>query len=118
VAGAALTVTGLVVKVWAREAVGADNYYWRDFFGAPPPPLPGGLGGPYRYLSSPMYTVGNLHLWGVALIAASWPGLVAAAFDHIAILTFNRIVEQPHVRRVYGATGPEREPSAGAGVGR
>jgi protein-S-isoprenylcysteine O-methyltransferase Ste14 len=61
------------------------------------------LGGPYRYLRSPMYTVGNLHLWGLALIAASLPAVVASAFDHLAILGFNRVVEQPHVRRHYGA---------------
>jgi protein-S-isoprenylcysteine O-methyltransferase Ste14 len=99
--GAGLTLLGIGVKLWARDAVGADNYYWRDFFGTPPAPRV--LGGPYRYLRSPMYTVGNLHLWGLALIAASLPAVVASAFDHLAILGFNRVVEQPHVRRHYGA---------------
>jgi len=112
IAGAFLTVLGLGVKLWARAAVGADNYYWHDFFG--PPPAPKTLGGPYRYLRSPMYTVGNLHLWGLALAAASLPALIASAFDHAAILVFNRVVEQPHVRRMYGSgeTGLQRPTKA------
>jgi protein-S-isoprenylcysteine O-methyltransferase Ste14 len=103
IVGAALIVLGIGVKLWAREAVGTANYYWRDFFGQPPPPRV--LGGPYRYLKSPMYTVGNLHLWGIALAAASLPGLVAAAFAHAAILVFNHVVEQPQVRIMYGKGG-------------
>jgi protein-S-isoprenylcysteine O-methyltransferase Ste14 len=108
-AGALLTVVGLGVKLWARAAVGVDNYYWRDFFGAPPAPRV--LGGPYRYLANPMYTLGNLHLWGIALAAASLPGLIAAAFNHAAILAFNHVVEQPHVRKLYGAAAGRRTTS-------
>jgi hypothetical protein len=104
--GATLIVVGLAVKLWAREAVGHANYYWRDFFGTPPAPRE--LGGPYRFLSSPMYTVGNLHLWGIALAAASLPGLIAAAFSHAAILVFNRVVEQPQVRVMYGSHNQSR----------
>jgi hypothetical protein len=55
-----------------------------------------------------MYTVGNLHLWGLGLAAASLPAVIAAAFDHAASLIFNRVVEQPHVQRHYGAA-PERQ---------
>ncbi len=42
-----------------------------------------------------MYTVVNLHLWGLAL--------GAALFDHGAILVFHHVVEQPHVNRRYRA---------------
>jgi hypothetical protein len=49
-----------------------------------------------------MYTVGNVHLVGLALAAASVPALVAAIFSHAAILIFNHVVERPHVRRLYG----------------
>ena len=103
VIGVFLIGIGLGVKLWARAAVGSANYYWRDFFGQPPPPRE--LGGPYRFLNSPMYTVGNLHLWGIALAAASLPGLIAAAFAHAAILVFNHVVEQPQVRMMYGGGG-------------
>lgn len=101
-AGIVLTVVGLGMKLWARAAVGPDRYYWRDFFGAPPATPPAPVGGPYRYFRNPMYTVGNVHLVGLALAAASLPALGAAIFSHAAILVFNHVVERPHVRRLYG----------------
>ena len=102
VLGAMLAAVGIGVKLWARAAAGSYGYYWGDFFGTPVAPLEPAAG-PYRYLKNPMYTVGNLHLWGLALGVASLPGLGAALFDHAAILTFNRVVEQPHVNRHYRA---------------
>lgn len=100
--GAVLTVLGLGMKLWARAAVGPDRYYWRDFFGAPPATPPTPVGGPYRWFRNPMYTIGNVHLVGLALAAASLPALAAALFSHAAILVFNHVVERPHVRRLYG----------------
>jgi phosphatidylethanolamine N-methyltransferase len=98
--GAVLGGVGIGVKLWARAASGSDAYYWRDFFSPPAAPLEPAAG-PYRYLRNPMYTVGNLQLWGLALGVASFPGLGAALFDHAAILVFNHVVEQPHVDRRY-----------------
>lgn len=103
VVGGLLLVIGLGMKLWAREAVGAERYYWRDFFGPPPATPEPPVGGPYRFFRNPMYGIGNLHLEGLALMAASLPALGAALFSHAAILAFNRVVEQPHVRRRYGA---------------
>jgi phosphatidylethanolamine N-methyltransferase len=100
--GAALAGVGIGVKLWARAAAGPDGYYWHDFFTTPAAPLELATG-PYRYLNNPMYTVGNLQLWGLALGVASLPGLGAALFDHAAILVFNHVVEQPHVDRRYRA---------------
>jgi len=101
--GAVLAGVGIGVKLWARAAAGSDVYYWRDFFSTPAAPLEPAAG-PYRYLRNPMYTVGNLQLWGLALGVASFPGLGAALFDHSAILLFNQLVEQPHVNRRYRTT--------------
>jgi protein-S-isoprenylcysteine O-methyltransferase Ste14 len=101
-AGAVLVVVGLGMKLWARAAVGADRYYWRDFFGTPDATGTAPVGGPYRLFKNPMYTVGNLHLAGLALLAASLPALGAALFSHMAILVFNHVVERPHVQRLYG----------------
>ena len=100
--GSTLVIVGLGVKLWARAAVGADRYYWRDFFGPPAPADAAPVGGPYRYFKNPMYTIGNLHLEGLALIAASPAALVVALFSHAAILVFNHVVERPHVQRLYG----------------
>ena len=96
--GALLILVGVVTKVWAGAALGGRAYYWYDFFN-PSAVIPQGRG-PYRLLRNPMYTVGYLHTYGLALVTASLPGLAAAAFDQIAILLFYWRVEKPHVDEV------------------
>jgi len=78
---------GLWVKFAAARQLGAPSYYWHNFF-APDQARPPLFTGPYRYLKNPMYTVGYLPAYGVALLCGSWLGLWGAAFDQIAILTF------------------------------
>ena len=105
VAGAVLAAIGLGVKRWAARTLGDSAYYWHNFFApgehvAPDPP------GPYRYLRNPMYTVGYLHAYGLALALGSVAGLAIASFDQIAILMFHRLVEKPHYDRLtHAATG-------------
>ena len=100
--GAALGALGIGVKLWARTVTGSNRYYWGDFFTMADAPLKL-TAGPYRHFNNPMYTVGNLHVWGLALGVASLPGLGAALLDQVAILVFNRVVEQPHVIGRYRA---------------
>lgn len=105
VVGWLLVAGGMTTKAWAARRLGAKAYYWYDFFDptavvSPNPP------GPYRFLDNPMYTVGYVQLYGWALVCGSVPGLIAAAFDHAAILIFYRLVEKPHFDRlVTGAAG-------------
>ena len=49
-----------------------------------------------------MYTVGYVQTYGLALLVASLPGLVAAVFSQGAIVAFYRLVERPHYQRLYG----------------
>jgi protein-S-isoprenylcysteine O-methyltransferase Ste14 len=96
-AGAVLLVAlGVSMKLWAAKQLGSGAYYWQDFFTAVDAVVPEGSG-PYRFLKNPMYTVGYLHAYGVALLCGSLPGLMAAAFDQAAILVFWRLVEKPHL---------------------
>src|SRR5574341_97294 len=98
-AGAALILIGVGVKLWAAQTLGWDAYYWRNFF--TPDDRDGPVtSGPYRFLRNPMYTVGNLHLYGLALTFASVPALAASVLDHAAILLFYVLVERPHFLRV------------------
>lgn len=102
VMAAALIVAGLGVKVWATLIVGLDAYYYRDLF------LERAGGsferrGPYRRLRNPMYTVGHLQAYGLALWYGSVWGLVAVAVNQALVLWFNAVVEQPHLRRIHGA---------------
>jgi protein-S-isoprenylcysteine O-methyltransferase Ste14 len=99
VTGAVFVIVGLWVKFAAARRLGAPSYYWHNFF-APDPARPPLATGPYRYLRNPMYTVGYLPAYGVALLCGSWIGLLAAAFDQIAILTFYFLVEKPHFEQL------------------
>ncbi len=92
-----LIVAGIGTKAWAAKTLGSEAYYWHNFF-APEQSAPLGPPGPYRYLKNPMYTVGYLQAYGLALALGSLPGLAAALFDQVAILTFHHWVEKPHYR--------------------
>jgi protein-S-isoprenylcysteine O-methyltransferase Ste14 len=98
-----LIILGLGTKAWAAKTLGDAAYYWHNFFVprehvAPDPP------GPYRYLDNPMYTVGYLHAYGLALALASAPGLAVVLFAHVAILAFHFVVEKPHYDRITAAS--------------
>jgi protein-S-isoprenylcysteine O-methyltransferase Ste14 len=95
--GAFLMVLGGATKLWAAATLGGRAYYWYNFFTTERAPL--NTRGPYRFLKNPMYTVGYLPLYGLALFTMSLPGLLAAAFDQAAILAFHRWVEKPHFDR-------------------
>ncbi|MGH7644366.1 MAG: PEMT/PEM2 family methyltransferase [Gemmatimonadales bacterium] len=100
-AGVLLLALGIGVKLWAAATLGAKAYYWHNFF-APAEATAPTTAGPYRFLKNPMYTVGNVHLYGLALVLGSAPALAAALFDHAAVLTFHRLVERPHFDRLTG----------------
>ena len=96
---AILVVIGLGTKAWAARTLGDNAYYWHNFFVpgehvAPDPP------GPYRYLDNPMYTVGYLHAYGLALALASTAGFAVVLFDQLAILAFHHLIEKPHYDRL------------------
>jgi protein-S-isoprenylcysteine O-methyltransferase Ste14 len=96
-AGAGLMVVGGLTKLWAATTLGERAYYWHNFFTTEDAPL--STRGPYRFLKNPMYTVGYLPLYGLALFTMSLPGLLAAVFDQAAILAFHHWVEKPHFDR-------------------
>lgn len=98
--GAALAIVGLGTKLWAARTLGGNAYYWYNFFDPE-----GAIGpvstGPYRFISSPMYTVGYLQTYGLAVMLRSFPGLIASVFSQVAILVFYFIVEKPHFERLH-----------------
>jgi len=96
--GAVLAVVGVATKVWAAATLG-DGYYWHNFF-TPAERIVTKAAGPYRWLRNPMYTVGYLPVYGLALATSSMFGLVAALFDQCAILTFYHLVEKPHFEKL------------------
>ena len=98
--GAALVIIGLGTKLWAARTLGSDAYYWHNFFD-PDAAIGPVSTGPYRFLSSPMYTIGYLHTYGLALMLRSLPGFIAALFLQAAILAFHYLIEKPHFERLH-----------------
>jgi protein-S-isoprenylcysteine O-methyltransferase Ste14 len=96
--GVVLVILGVGTKLWAAATLGGKAYYWYNFF-APAAPVAASNTGPYRYLKNPMYTVGYLQTYGLALITGSLPGLIASACDQAAILAFHWRVESAHFKR-------------------
>src|SRR5438105_6902373 len=92
--GAALAIIGVGTKLWAARTLGSAAYYWQNFF---EPELAGGpvSRGPYRFVSNPLYTIGYLQTYGLALMVRSLLALFASAFAQAAILTFSFLVEKP-----------------------
>jgi protein-S-isoprenylcysteine O-methyltransferase Ste14 len=98
--GGVLVVIGLGTKLWAARTLGSNAYYWHNFFD-PEAAIGPVSSGPYRFVSNPMYTVGYLQTYGLALIFRSFPGLIAAGFSQAAILTFYFVIEKPHFQRLH-----------------
>ena len=104
-----LFVVGAVTKLWAAMAVSVDIYYWKDMF------LGRGVcafvkTGPYKYLSAPMYGVGQLQAYALAIWYGSPTGLAMAALNQCCVFLFYFAVEQGFIRRTYlresGAAAP------------
>jgi len=100
VIGAVLAVIGLGTKLWAARTLGSKAYYWHNFFD-PDEAIGPVATGPYRFVSSPMYTIGYLHTYGLALMLRSFPGFIIAGFLQVAILIFYFLIEKPHFQRLH-----------------
>lgn len=92
---------GLIVKVLSAHVASIDIYYWKDMF----------LGrkirnfmvaGPYKYLNNPMYGVGQLQSYAIALWYGSLVGLFVALLNQCLIFSFFFLEEKKFITRVYG----------------
>lgn len=95
--GAVLIVLGVAMSVWATHVAGVDTYYYRDLFMGPRH-VSLEQDGPYSFFSNPMYGVGQLAVYGVAMMFGSLEGVVAAAVNQAASYAFAGLVERPHLR--------------------
>jgi len=97
---ALLFISGFTIKIFAAKAVTIEIYYWKDMF----------LGkkisdfvvtGPYKYLSNPMYGIGQLQAYAIAIWYGSKYGLMAALLNQLLIFSFYYLVEKKFIKRVY-----------------
>jgi protein-S-isoprenylcysteine O-methyltransferase Ste14 len=95
-----LFVVGLVVKIWSAYVVGIPIYYWKDMF------VGRKLGdfivtGPYKYFDNPMYGIGLLQVYAMAVYYNSLYGLVFGAINQFLVFLFYFTAEKPFIRRTY-----------------
>ncbi|MBL7857397.1 MAG: hypothetical protein JNM57_06890 [Cyclobacteriaceae bacterium] len=100
IVSALLFVTGLVVKIWAAYVVGVPIYYWKDMF----------VGrkisdfvatGPYKYLNNPMYGIGQVQVYAMAIYYNSFYGLIFGVINQMLVFLFYFSVEKPFIQRTY-----------------
>jgi protein-S-isoprenylcysteine O-methyltransferase Ste14 len=103
-----LFLGGLIVKIWTAYVVGVPIYYWKDMF----------LGrkisefvvsGPYKYFSNPMYGIGQLQVYAIAIYYNSIYGLIFGAINQALVFLFYFLVEKPFIIRTY--IQPQKKPS-------
>ncbi len=95
-----LFVVGMTVKIWSAYVVGTPIYYWKDMF----------LGrkvckfvqtGPYKYLTNPMYGIGQIQVYAVAIYYGSTYGLMCGVINQVLVFVFYFLVEKPFIYRTY-----------------
>jgi protein-S-isoprenylcysteine O-methyltransferase Ste14 len=103
---AIIFIFGFIIKIWAAKVVSVDIYYWKDMF----------LGkkisgfvetGPYKYFNNPMYGIGQLQAYAIAIWYGSRHGLAAAFLNQTLIFLFFYLVEKKFIERVYQNNIPE-----------
>ena len=101
---ALLFIGGFAVKVWAAKVVTIDIYYWKDMF----------LGknistfvvtGPYKYFSNPMYGIGQIPAYAIAIWYGSTYGLAVAFLNQVLVFSFYFLVEKKFIKGIYPKAG-------------
>jgi hypothetical protein len=95
-----LFIFGLVIKIWSAYVVGIPVYYWKDMF------LRRSVSdfivtGPYKYFNNPMYGVGQLQVYAMAIYYNSIYGLLFGAINQGLIFLFYFLVERPFIHKTY-----------------
>jgi protein-S-isoprenylcysteine O-methyltransferase Ste14 len=101
VLGFLMVPVGVGATIWAARVVGLDAWHYRDLFtGSRNVNLESD--GPYALCPNPMYALGPLAGYGLALLALSPVALFAAGVNQALLFAFNELVEQPRLRRAHG----------------
>jgi len=95
-----MSAVGLIVKILSAKVASIDIYYWKDMF----------LGrkirdfivmGPYKYFNNPMYGVGQLQAYAIAIWYGSLVGLLIAFLNQCLIFSFFFFEERKFIKRVH-----------------
>ena len=98
-AGTFLLAFGVLLNLWTLKALGVKGMYNGDSFGwLMSEPV---TGGPFRFFRDPQYFGTSLSMLGSALIYGSQRGLVLTAIMYLVFQISSRLVEGPHMDRIY-----------------
>ena len=91
---------GFLIKLWAAQVVGWDIYYWKDMFlGRKISDF--SVSGPYKYFANPMYGIGQMQAYGLAIWYGSTYGICIALLNQLLVFTFFFLIEKKFILRVY-----------------
>ncbi|KAH6586482.1 hypothetical protein BASA50_000437 [Batrachochytrium salamandrivorans] len=108
--GSLLLLFNLWLKLHAYVVLKDYSWYWGDFFFFMEDIETVELG--FETLPYPMYSIGYIGYYGVALITHSYTVLFVSLAAHISQLLFVYFVERPHSAKIYETPVKVRENSA------
>jgi len=91
---------GFTVKILAAKAASVDIYYWKDMF-VGKKICEFVITGPYKYFNNPMYGVGQLQAYAVAIWYGSALGLFAVLLNQCLVFSFFFLEEKKFIKRIY-----------------
>ncbi len=92
-------------KKSAHDALGDYAWHWGDFFFTQNNKLV--TDGVFAMAPHPMYTLGYIAYYGVALVTRSHTLLAVSLVAHAMQMAFLTFVEEPHMQKLYGKPGDE-----------
>ena len=95
-----LFVFGMVVKIWSAYVVGIPVYYWKDMF-VRRKVSDFVVTGPYKYFNNPMYGIGQLQVYAMAIYYNSIYGLLFGLINQGLIFLFYYVAEKPFIYKTY-----------------
>jgi len=97
---AALSIFFIWAKYDSHRCIGTYCWYWGDFFYRKNVSLT--FDGIFELFPHPMYTVGYSAYYATVLITQSYTMLLCSLIAHMSQLLFLVIVEEPHIKKIYG----------------